>query len=212
MSLRASHVFRGLFAAALAGVALALAGCATPGPTIRAEYDRTADLRQYQTFGYFSPLGTDKERYQSVISTYLKAATRRELEARGFRYDETAPQLLVNFGAKLDERLRVSEMPTPTAGMFGGRGYYRYRSGRYGTWPLYAYETQVEQYKEGTLNVDIVDAARKQLIWEGVAVGRATQATLDNVQATVDASIAGLFAKFPVPPAAAGAAADSAQP
>lgn len=200
---------RGRFAAALATAALLLAGCATPGPTIRAEYDRAADFRQYQTFGFFSPLATDKEGYQTVVSTYLKAATRRELEARGYRYDETAPQLLVNFGAKLSDKLRVSEVPAPTLGVGVGlgRGYYGYRAGLYGAWPLYPpTETRVDQYQEGTLNIDLVDAARKQLVWEGIAVGRVTQKTLDNLQPAIDSVVASVFAKFPVPSAASGAA------
>jgi hypothetical protein len=198
---------RGRLAAVLATAALLLAGCAAPGPTVRAEYDRTADFRQYQTFGFFSPLATDKEGYQTVVSTYLKAAARRELEARGYRYDEAAPQLLVNFGAKLSDKLRVSEVPAPTMGVAVGmgRGYYGYRTGLYGAWPLYPpTETRVDQYQEGTLNVDVVDAARKQLVWEGIAVGRVTQKTLDNLQPAVDSVVASVFAKFPVPSAASG--------
>lgn len=200
MTTRAPGILRGLLAVALATTALALAACATPGPKVRAEYDRSADLGQYRTFAFFAPLGTDKEGYQSAISGYLKAAARRELEARGLRYDEASPQLLVNFGAKLNDRLRVSEVPVPTVGVgIGyGRGYYGYRAGLYGAWPLYPTETRVDQYQEGTLNIDLVDAARKQLVWEGIAVGRVTQKTLDNVQPAVDAAVTSLFTKFPV--------------
>jgi hypothetical protein len=190
------------FAAAL----LALAGCAAPGPQIRAEYDRSVDLRQYKTFGFFSPLATDKEGYQTAVSQYLKAAARRELESRGLRYDEAAPQLLVNFGAKLNDKLRVNQTSTPTIGMgigLGG-GYYGYRGGLYSSWPLYTNETQVSTYQEGTLNVDLVDPARKALVWEGVAVGKVTQKTLDNLQPTIDSVVAAIFARYPV--AAAGPA------
>lgn len=211
MSVRALRCFHRPLVAVLATTALILAGCATPGPMIRAEYDRTADLRQYQTFGFYSPLGTDRKGYQSVVSTYLKAATRRELEARGLRYDETAPQLLVNFGARLSDKLRVSEVPAPTLGMSMGfgRGYYGYRTGLYGAWPLYRTETRVDQYQEGTLNVDLVDAARKQLVWEGIAVGRVTQQALENLQPAIDSTVASLFAEYPVPAATAPASSDA---
>jgi len=101
---------------ALAATLLALVGCASPGPQIRSEYDLSVDLTQYQTFAFFSPLATDKEGYQSVVSTYLKAATQRELEARGLRYDETSPTFGMSIGT--------------------GRGYYGYRGGLYGSWPL----------------------------------------------------------------------------
>jgi hypothetical protein len=196
---------------ALAAAVLALAGCAAPGPQIRAEYDRTVDLRQYKTFAFFSPLATDKEGYQTAVSQYLKAAARRELESRGLRYDEAAPQLLVNFGAKLNEKLRVNQTATPTIGMgIGLGGYYGYRGGLYSSWPLYTNETQVSTYQEGTLNVDLVDPARKALVWEGVAVGKVTQKTLDNLQPTIDSVVAAIFERYPVP--AAGPAPAPAKP
>ena len=59
--------------------------------------------------------------------------------------------------------------------------------------------TYVTQYKEGTLNIDVVDAARRQLVWEGVVTDSVTQKTLDNVQAAVDTAVAAAFSKYPVP-------------
>jgi len=185
-------------AAGLLAAALLAAGCAS-GPEVRADYDRTADFASYKTFAFASPLGTDREGYQSVVSLHLKAAAQRELEARGLRLDSAAPQLLVNFNAALNDKLRVSTAPTMTMGVGMGRGYYGYRAGMYTAWPLYADQTHVTQYKEGTLNIDVVDTARKQLVWEGVVSGSVTQKTLDDVQAAVNAAVAAAFTKYPVP-------------
>jgi hypothetical protein len=181
--------------AAAASVVL-LAGCAS-GPVANADYDRTADFTSYKTFGFASPLGTDRSGYQTVLSQHLKTATQREMEARGMRLDAGAPQLLVNFSANLSDKLRVTS--TPTMGVGVGRGYYGYRAGMYSAWPAYADQTTVTQYKEGTLNIDVVDVARKQLVWEGVVTESVTQQTLDNVQAAIDAAVAAAFAKYPVP-------------
>lgn len=193
----ASSVAAGVLAAALLA-----GGCAT-GPDVRVDYDRAADFASYKTFAFVSPLGTDRAGYQSVVSLHLKAATQRELEARGMRLNSAAPQLLVNFNAALSDKLRVSTAPTMTVGVGMGRGYYGYRAGMYTAWPLYADQTHVTQYKEGTLNIDVVDAARKQLVWEGVVTGSVTQNTLDDVQAAVNTAVAAAFAKFPIPAAAA---------
>ncbi|MBL8349112.1 MAG: DUF4136 domain-containing protein [Burkholderiaceae bacterium] len=184
--------FLGLLAAAAA--LLALAGCAT-APEVRADYDRTADFASYQTFGFASPLGTDRGGYQSVVSQHLKASTQREMEARGMRLDPAAPQLLINFNATLNDKLRVSTMPY----MGMGVGYYGYRGGLYSAWPMYADQTIVTQYREGTLNIDVVDAARKQLVWEGVVINSVTQEMLDNVPAAVDAAVKAAFARYPIP-------------
>ena len=179
--------------AAVAGL-LALGGCAT-GPDVRVDYDRTADFTAYKTFGFASPLGTDRGGYQSVVSQHLKAATQREMEARGMRLDTSAPQLLVNFNAALSDKLRVTSTPSMSVGV----GYYGYRGGLYSAWPLYNDYTTVSQYKEGTLNIDVGDAARKQLVWEGVVTDSVTQKMLDNVPAAVDAAVKAAFLKYPIP-------------
>ncbi|MGZ5082897.1 MAG: DUF4136 domain-containing protein, partial [Usitatibacter sp.] len=52
-------------------------------------------------------------------------------------------------------------------------------------------------YTEGTLNVDIVDVARKQLVWEGVVVGVVTERTLSDLQPSIDAAVKAAFSKYP---------------
>ncbi len=185
-------------AAAAATAALALAGCATV-PEVRTTVEPGVDLAQYRTFAFYSPLGTDRAGYQTIVSQHLKAAARRELEARGLRYDEAAPQLLVNFNAALTERVRVT--PAPTLGYYG---YYSYRWGLYGGWPLV--QQEVTTYREGTVNVDLVDAARKQLVWEGVVVGTVTQKAIDDLQGSLDEAVRLAFKRFPIAPAASAPA------
>ena len=183
-------------ATTLLAAMLTLGGCAS-GPVVRADHDRTADFTSYRTFGFASPLGTDRAGYQSVVSLHLKAATQREMEARGMRLETAAPQLLVNFNAALTDKLHVSTMPVMGVGM--GRGYYGYRTGMYAAWPLYVDQTIVTQYKEGTLNIDVIDAARRQLVWESVVTESVTQEMLDNVPAAIDAAVAAAFARYPIP-------------
>jgi len=181
---------------AAAATLLTLAGCAS-APEVRVDYDRTVDFKSYQTFGFITPLGTDRGGYQSMLSQHLKAATQRELEARGMRLDSSAPQLLVNFSSQLSEKLRVYS--APGVGYYGwGGGYYGYRAGMYGAWPMYG-GTTVMPYNEGTLNIDVVDAARKQLVWEGIVTGSVTQKQLDNVQQSIAEAVAAAFAKYPIP-------------
>jgi hypothetical protein len=144
---------RHLIAAALSAAALASAGCAST-PNVRVMADPSADFTQYRTFGFASPLGTDRGGYQSAVSQQLKTSARTQLEARGLRYVEADPDLVVNFSATLDEKLRVSTTPTATMGV----GYYGYRAGMSSAWPMYQDQTTVTPYNEGTLNIDIADA------------------------------------------------------
>lgn len=192
-------MFRLTAAATVAAAALLLAGCATtPKATIRSTVDSATDFAQYRSFGFVEKLGTDTANYESMVSASLKNAARRELERRGLVYSGSSPDLLVNFNGKLDEKLRVTQTPSVTMGM----GYYGYRGGIYSTWPMYPQETNVDQYTQGTLNVDVVDARRRQLVWEGVAVGRVTEKVRDNIPAVIDSVMPEIFARFPIPPKA----------
>ncbi len=178
--------------ALLAALTLA-AGCES-GPKVRSNFDKTEDFTQFKTFGFMSPLGTDRSGYNSIVSQYLIAAMRRELEARGLTYAAQSPQLLINFNAKLSDKLRADTMPS--AGYYGG-GYYGYRGGYYGAWPMYN-ETVVTTYTEGTLNIDVVDAARKQMVWEGVAVGSVTEKAIQNLQPSIDRVVNKIMTQFPI--------------
>jgi hypothetical protein len=179
-----------LLAGSLAGV-LALTGCAS-GPTIRSNVDPGADFARFQTFNFMQPLSTDREGYQTFISRDLMAAAERELVARGLKRTETSPDLLLNFSANLDQRLRVTQTPQSSMGAFGS-----HRRGFYSTWP--SYRTDVQQYTNGTLAVDVIDASRMQLVWEGVAVHRITQSRADNIRPVIDQAMQEMFARFPTP-------------
>ena len=171
----------------LSMAAFVLAACAT-GPKVTSDYDRGADFSAYRTFGFFETLGTDAAGYESLITQTLKSATRREMEARGYTYAETGADLAINFNAKLAQQTRVTQMPAAPM-------YYGYRRGYYGGWG--GYDTRVDQYVEGTLNIDVVDARRKQLVWEGVAVGRVTDKQREQRQAAINAAVAEIFATYP---------------
>ncbi|AOB26351.1 DUF4136 domain-containing protein [Bordetella bronchiseptica] len=167
-----------------------LAGCAS-GPTLRSDYDHSANFAQYRTFAFMSPLGTDRAGYSSLLTERLKQAARGQLEMRGYTYDDSKPDLLVNFNGKLQEKTQVTPAPPPMG------PYYGYRAGFYGGWPGYGWGDDVYQYTEGTLNIDLVDARRRQLVWEGVATGEVND--LDKAQsvASVEHGVAQIFSRYP---------------
>jgi hypothetical protein len=157
---------------------------------VKGDYDHQADFAQYRSFGFMSPLGTDKAGYSTLLTERLKTATRGQMEMRGYVYNATNPDLLVNFGAKLQQKTQVT--PAPPMGP-----YYGYRTGFYGGWPGYGWGDDVYQYTEGTLNIDLVDARRKQLVWEGVAVGEVQNPDTAGSTASTDKAVAQIFAKYP---------------
>lgn len=176
------------YAIAGALVMLLVAGC-TSGPSIYANKDPGADFAAYKTYNFMNPLGTDRPGYSSVLSQFLRTAASRELEARGYQKSDN-PDLLLNFNVQTRDKIQTTT--TPSGPAYGG--YYGYRSG-YNVWG--GYDTQVTQYTEGTLTVDVVDAARKQLAWDGTAVGRVRDEARKNLQPAIDKVMTQIFARFP---------------
>jgi hypothetical protein len=181
---------RSLVSAAV--LALALAACSS-GPNIRTDVDPAANFAGFETFGFFDPLATDKAGYSTLLTARLKDAARRELEARGYRYDQASPDLLVNFNVNVVDKTEVSSTPSMSAGY----GYYGYRAGMYGAWSGYPYDVTTTNYKQGTLTIDAVDAERKALVWQGVAEGRIKKEVMKNPAPAIDAAVAQIFQSFP---------------
>ncbi|MDR3353057.1 MAG: DUF4136 domain-containing protein [Zoogloeaceae bacterium] len=169
-------------------LAFLLGGCATTlTPEIRSHVNPDADFSRYRSFAFFSPLGTDKDGYGSILSRHLRDATRRALEARGYRYTETEPDLLVNFSADAVDKADVVS--------FSSMGHYGYRGHWHGLW--HGHDTTMLQYQEGSLNLDLIDARQKQLVWEGIAEGRITEHARQNLEATVQSIVEGIFRQYP---------------
>ena len=170
---------------------VALAGCAT-GPRITTDTDPSADFAGYRTFAFYEPLAVETKGYSTPSSQRMKSATRREMESRGYVYDEAAPDLQVNINAYVDERTDVYITPQVETAL-----YYSYRARSYVAVPYWTNRTDVYRYAEGTLNVDLVDARERALVWEGVAVGRMSRLKPAERAARIDSTIADIFAEYP---------------
>jgi hypothetical protein len=182
--------------AMLAALAVLIAGCAaTRAPNTRVDYDKKADFSVYRTFGFPKETGTDRGGYSTLVTSYFKSSITTAMEARGYKYAEERPDLLVNFFMNTRERTELRPGPS----MSSAFGYYGYRRGLYDAWPMYDDDRTVT-YKIGTVNVDIVDAEKKQLIWEGVSEGRMSNEAMANPRVTVNAVVTELLRQYPGKP------------
>lgn len=178
----------------LAFVAMMILAACAAKPAIQSDYDYNTDFSQYRTYGFFNPLDIENPDYSTIYGSFFRQAIAKEMESRGYIRSEE-PDLLINVSGKLKEKIRV----TDTSSAYMG-GYYGYRRGFYGTWYGYGYgpSSHVSQYTEGTINVDLVDRAEKRMVWEGISVGRVnTRISSDETRASVQESIAELFAGYP---------------
>ena len=129
---------------------------------LASDYDRSADFSTYKTFAFTDatldlPVNED---YRELLILIVK----RELQAKGFRESESNPDVLVNLQVK--SQLKGNYRVSGGYGAYPGYGYgfgYPYAWGGTFSTSMINYDS----YKDGTLFIDMVDAGRKQLVWQG---------------------------------------------
>jgi len=175
-------------------VAVALITACASSTNIQSDYDRSVDFSQYKTYGYYSPMGIENPNYSNLLGQMFRDAIDAQMSTRGYVKSED-PDLLFNVSARLEDKTRVTTTQDPM--MYGG-GYYGYRGGMYDPWGGYGYgtRTNVSQYTEGTVNVDMVDPRLKRMLWEGVAIGR-VQDNNKNLREDIMTGVAEMFADYP---------------
>lgn len=188
-TLLTTHFWRG---GVLLVFAALLSACAT-GPRIRTETDPEADFSRYRTWAFYEPIAMEENAgYSTWITDRIKNDVRQEMGRRGYTFDAKSPDLKVNFQGILQQRTDVYSTP-----MVDYQYFYSYRSRRYVAVPYWYDQTQVSNYTEGTLTVDLVDAARNRLVWTGDAVGRVGRKPPQEQLQDVDRAIYEIFQRFP---------------
>ena len=183
------HAFRSLMAVAALTL---IAGCST-APKVTSHAMPRVDLSEYQTYGWVERIGTNFGGDETRLTRRFKASVQREMERLGYRYSEESPDMLVNFFVNTREEQDVYTRATRTSPV----GYYDYRYGMYTAWPTYRITVQDVDYAVGTVTIDLVDAAKSELVWEGRLEGRLTQRTLTNPGAVVAETVESIFVRFP---------------
>ena len=169
------------------GLAATAAGCLTLMP-VGSHFDRSADFTVYRTYAWGPadglPVTDERLRDNPLFVDDVHGAISRSLEDRGLRRAEAErADLLVHYHAAITERVEVVSQP-----------------GRYRDCVAEGCRPTVNHFDAGTLVVDIIDAARQQLVWRGWAEHR-LEDMLDEpaqVRRRVDDAVRRIFATFPL--------------
>ncbi|NIK93138.1 DUF4136 domain-containing protein [Mangrovimonas sp. CR14] len=129
---------------------------------VATDYDKNANFDNYKSFAFYKP-GIDKAEISDLDKRRILRAIETEMLAKGFTKSET-PDLLISIFTKSREQVNVYN---------NGWGPYGYGWG----WSPYYWNSysSVSTSTEGTLYVDLIDAQRKELVWQGVGSGYLTQ-------------------------------------
>ncbi len=152
--------------------------------SVYSDFDKGADFSQYKTYA-FHRRGIDKVPISEMDKKRILQAIDLELGKKGMTKSEN-PDLLINIYTKEREQVDVTQY-----NMGWGYGW------RYGWNPyLWGGQNFVSTSTEGTLYIDLIDAKKKELIWEGEGVGYLTQ-NRSQKEARINEFVAKILAQYP---------------
>jgi hypothetical protein len=141
---------------AVALTALLMPGIASAQKTTY-DFDKTAPFAQYTTYALQNgtPVG------QPLIDRRIVAGIEMQLAAKGFRRDDTNPDVFVLYHVAMDKQQDISTFSS-------GVGYGPYGYGWGGGWGSTTTDVRVREILVGTLAIDLVDAKTKEMVWRGL--------------------------------------------
>ena len=168
---------------------LALSATACSSVRYNNDFDPAIDFNNLTTYAWLQAedpsqanRGVDELTERRII-----AAVDNELAARGFsKATSGQPDMLINFYVMTEDRINVDSYYT-------GWGYHGWYGGMYG-----GMQTTVRQWTEGTLVIDFIDTAEKDLAWRGWAQGE-LQRNLSPEERTrrINKVVAGILKQYP---------------
>ncbi len=149
---------------------------------VSTDYDRSVDFGQYKTYAFTKPEVNVKNPVYSnpLLMERIQGNLARELGERGLTQQTASPDLLVKVHTYTEDKTRTVSNGPAYSPFFPYRwGFFPYR---FGFWPMWGggyyggwNQTYQQNYTQGTLLVDMLDARTKKLLWRG-----AIQGAVDN--------------------------------
>lgn len=158
---------------------------------VKTDYDPSVDFGRFRSFTFagLTDLNQGGVLNNSLTRKRIETIIARALVQKGLQQvalDEH-PDLLVHYWVGIKEKQRI-ESTGPAMGAYGGRAGYGWGMGYSG---VTTYE-----YKEGTLITDLVEPAKKELVWRATMVANVEDTAQENVE-LVEKAIAKAYKDFP---------------
>ncbi len=150
---------------------------------VATDYDKDAKFGEYKTFAFFKN-GIDKAEISDLDKRRILRAIEAELLAKGFTKSEN-PDLLVSLFTKSREKINVYN---------NGYGHYGYGWG-WNPWYWNNYST-VSRSTEGVLYIDLIDANKKELVWQGMGTGYLSK-NMSKKEERIKEFVAKIMEKYP---------------
>jgi hypothetical protein len=151
---------------------------------VNSDYDKKVDFSNYKSFAFLKS-GIDKMQISDLDKKRIMHSIEEVMTTKGFTKSES-PDLLINIFTKEREQVDVNQF---NAGWGYGWGY---------GWNPYLWggQSSVNRYTEGTLYIDLIDAKKKELIWQGEGEGTITKDT-NKKEALIKEFVTKILEQYP---------------
>ena len=158
---------------------------------VSSDYDKNIDFTTYKTYAFYKK-GIDKVEISDLDKRRILRAIEADLHAKGFIKSKD-PDILVNIFTKSREKIDVYNNA-----YYGWYPWY-YGYGFYG--PGYGYGFgyyNVSRSIEGTLFIDLIDARKKELAWQGIGSGAlASSKSIEKKEARINEFVTEIMLQYP---------------
>jgi hypothetical protein len=151
------------------------------------DFDRNADFSAIETYAW---VGRKHPEISDLTHKRIVAAVEEQMGLEGLTKVESNPDVYVTYHGDDNQRTVID---TTHYGYGYGPGWYW---GGYGG--VASSTSRVRTYTEGTLIIDIYDAAKKELVWRGTVTGTVSDNPRQN-EKNINKGVAKVFKKFPPP-------------
>ena len=162
-------------------VALLSASCASV--FVLVDYDKQSDFSSYKSYAFFKE-GIDKAPISDLDKRRILRAIEQNLGAKGMVISEN-PDFLVNIFTKERENINVYNNNPYYWGWGMGWGPF---------WGSASYN--VSSNTEGSLYIEIIDAKKKELVWQGKGSGYIPR-NMEDKEEAIAKFVAKILEKYP---------------
>jgi len=178
-----------LYLSASVILVLILVSCSSVN--VYSDFDKKTDFSNFKTYAFYKK-GIDKVEISDLDKRRILRAIENELQAKGMVVSDN-PDVLINIFTKSREKIDVYN------NSYNGwyPWYYGYGYGYYGPGYGFGY-TNVSTSTEGTLFIDLIDARKKELAWQGIGTGVLSyQKSIDKKEARINEFVSKIMMAYP---------------
>ena len=160
---------------------------------VLSDYDRAADFKEYKSYAFYKT-GIDKAHISDLDKKRILRAIETEMSMQGFVKSDS-PDILVSIFTK--EREQVDVYNNNFGWGWGGWGWGGYGPGWGPGWGGMGGST-VSTSTEGSLYIDLIDAKKKELIWQGKGVGTLSNSkNIEKKEARIQEFVSEILQQYP---------------